>query len=42
MENKTAKRLVSQWKQLYILIHKLQDLERLEPSAIRAMAILPV
>ena len=38
MENETVKKLVNQWRQLYILIHKRQDLERIELPAIRAMA----
>jgi hypothetical protein len=37
-ENKTAKKLVNQWKQLYIIIHKRQDFERIKDSAIRTMA----
>lgn len=37
-ENATVKKLVDQWKQLYILIHKRQDVERLESSACHAMA----
>lgn len=38
MENETVKKLVNQWKQLYLLIDKRQDLERIELSAVRAMA----
>jgi hypothetical protein len=38
MENETIKKLVNQWKQLYILIHKRQDLERIELPAYRIMA----
>jgi hypothetical protein len=38
MGNETAKKLVNQWKQLYILIHKRQDLERIELSACQTMA----
>jgi hypothetical protein len=38
MENATVKNLVKQWQQLYMLIHKRQDMERLEPSACRVMA----